>query len=49
MLIWKLLSMAASQPYRDDLPKEYFDYLNKIVLSGDLENPKIPMETSAKP
>lgn len=30
--------------YRDDLPKEYFDYLNQYILSGDLENPNIPME-----
>lgn len=31
--------------YRDDLPKEYFDYLNQYILTGDLENPKIPIET----
>jgi hypothetical protein len=27
--------------FREDLPKEYFDYLNQYVLSGDLENPEI--------
>lgn len=31
--------------FRDDLPKEYFDYLNQYVLSGDLENPQIDMAT----
>lgn len=30
--------------FRDDLPKEYFDYLNKYVLSGDLDNPTIAPE-----
>lgn len=28
-------------PYRDELPKEYFDYLNHYVLSGALENPTL--------
>lgn len=33
---------SGGQPeFRDDLPKEYFDYLNDYVLSGDLDNPKI--------
>lgn len=27
--------------FREDLTKEYFDYLNQYVLSGDLENPQI--------
>jgi hypothetical protein len=28
--------------FRDDLDKNYFDYLNQYVLSGDLENPAMP-------
>jgi hypothetical protein len=40
----EIIKHGGEPPYRDDLPKEYFDYLNKIVLSGDLENPEIPME-----
>jgi hypothetical protein len=31
--------------FREDLPKEYFDYLNQYVLSGDLDNPTIPEPT----
>jgi len=34
-------------PFRDDLPKEYFDYLNHYVLSGDLDNPAIGMDVKA--
>lgn len=30
--------------FREDLPKDYFDYLNQYVLSGDLENPLVPAE-----
>jgi hypothetical protein len=41
----EIIKHGGQPPYRDDLPKEYFDYLNKIVLSGDLENPNISMET----
>lgn len=38
--IW-MLKHGKQPPYRDDLTKNYFDYLNQYVLSGDLENPKI--------
>jgi hypothetical protein len=31
--------------FREDLPKEYFDHLNKYVLSGDLESPDIDIAT----
>lgn len=41
----EILKAGGSPPYRDNLPKEYFDYLNQYVLSGDLENPRIPLET----
>lgn len=41
----EILKAGGEPPYRDDLPKEYFDYLNQYVLSGDLENPKIDLST----
>lgn len=41
----ELLKHAKQPDYRDDLPKEYFDYLNQYILSGDLENPNIALET----
>jgi hypothetical protein len=41
----ELLKLGKQPPFRDDLEQEYFDYLNQYVVSGDLENPKIPMET----
>lgn len=41
----QLLKGGKQPPYRDDLDKVYFDYLNQYVVSGDLENPKIPLET----
>jgi hypothetical protein len=41
----EIIKHGGTPPYRDDLPKEYFDYLNQVVLSGDLENPNIPLET----
>lgn len=41
----EILKQGGTPDYRDDLPKEYFDYLNQYVLSGDLENPKIDLAT----
>lgn len=41
----ELIKNGATPPFRDDLPKEYFDYLNQYVMSGDLENPNIPLAT----
>lgn len=41
----EIIKQGGTPPFRDDLPKEYFDYLNKYVVSGNLENPKIPLET----
>lgn len=35
------LKVGVQPDFRDDLPKEYFDYLNHYVLSGDLDNPTI--------
>lgn len=40
----EILKAGGQPPYRDDLPKEYFDYLNQYVLSGDLDNPRISLE-----
>ncbi len=37
----ELIKQGAQPPFREDLPKEYFDYLNHYVLSGDLDNPQI--------
>lgn len=44
--IW-MLKHNEQPPYRDDLTKNYFDYLNQYVLSGDLESPKIPPSTAS--
>lgn len=41
----QLLKQGQEPPYRDDLTKEYFDYLNQYVLSGDLDNPNIDIQT----
>lgn len=41
----EIIKQGGTPPFRDDIPKEYFDYLNKYVLSGNLESPKIPLET----
>lgn len=41
----EILKQGGVPDYRDDVSKEYFDYLNQYVLSGDLENPKIALET----
>jgi hypothetical protein len=41
----ELIKLGKQPPFRDDLEQEYFDYLNQYVLSGDLENPNIPIET----
>lgn len=40
----ELIKNGAQPPFREDLPKEYFDHLNKYVLSGDLDNPTIAPE-----
>lgn len=40
----EILKQGGTPPFRDDLTKEYFDYLNQYVVSGDLDNPKIPLE-----
>jgi hypothetical protein len=40
----EILKQGGIPPYRENLVKEYFDHLNQFVLSGNLENPKIPEE-----
>jgi hypothetical protein len=37
----EIIKHGGQPEYRDDLPTEYFDHLNKYVLSGDLENPAL--------
>jgi hypothetical protein len=39
------IKQGGQPEFREDLPKEYFDYLNQYVLSGDLENPQIDQVT----
>lgn len=35
----EIIKQGGQPPYREDLDKEYFDYLNQYILSGNLENP----------
>ena len=37
----QIIKSGGQPPFREDLPKDYFDYLNKYVLSGDLDNPTL--------
>lgn len=37
----ELMKQGATPPFRKDLPKEYFDYLNQWILNGNLEDPDI--------
>lgn len=37
----ELLKQGATPPFRKDLLKEYFDYLNKWILNGNLNDPEI--------
>lgn len=37
----ELIKQGAQPPYREDIDKDYFDYLNKYILSGNLESPNI--------
>lgn len=37
----ELLKRGAQPPFREDLPKDYFDHLNNFILSGDLDNPTL--------
>lgn len=41
----EMIKYGQQPPFRKDLPKEYFDYLNKYILSGNLQDPEIPLET----
>jgi hypothetical protein len=40
----ELVKLGQEPPFRDSLDKEYFDYLNKFITDGNLENPKIDMQ-----
>jgi hypothetical protein len=37
----QLLKSGKIPPFREDLDKEYFDYINQWILSGNLESPKL--------
>lgn len=37
----ELIKNGTQPPFREDLPKEYFDHLNKYILSGALDNPTL--------
>jgi hypothetical protein len=37
----ELIKRGEQPKFRDSLPKDYFDHLNKYILSGDLDNPSI--------
>ncbi len=41
----EMLKNGQEPPYRDSLDKEYFDYLNQYILSGDLDNPQLDIQT----
>lgn len=41
----EMIKQGAQPKFREDLPKEYFDHLNKFILSGNLENPEIDLPT----
>lgn len=35
-----IIKKGGEPPFREDLPKEYFDHLNRYILSGDMDNPE---------
>lgn len=37
----ELIKNGTQPPFREDLPKDYFDHLNKYILSGNLDSPTI--------
>lgn len=37
----ELIKHGTQPPFRKDLPKEYFDYMNHYVLSGNLDDPAL--------
>ncbi len=37
----QLLKQGKQPVFRENLPKDYFDHLNKFILSGDLDSPTI--------
>lgn len=39
----QIIKQGGTPPFREDLPKDYFDYLNKYILSGNLEAPDMDM------
>lgn len=43
----ELIKQGQQPPFRNNLDKEYFDHLNRYILSGDLDDPEIPMPAKA--
>jgi hypothetical protein len=41
----ELIKLGQTPPFREDLEKSYFDYLNQYALSGALDSPKLDPET----
>lgn len=41
----EIVKQGGVPKFREDLPKEYFDYLNQWILNGNLENPNIDLAT----
>jgi hypothetical protein len=39
----QIIKQGGTPPFREDLPKDYFDYLNQYILDGNLENPELEM------
>lgn len=37
----EMIKQSAQPKFREDLPKEYFDYLNHYILNGNLDNPEL--------
>jgi hypothetical protein len=44
----QLVKTGQQPPFRESLPKEYFDYLNKYILDGNLNNPNMDEGTKAE-
>jgi hypothetical protein len=37
----EIIKNGGVPPFREDLPKDYFDHLNNYIISGDLDNPTL--------
>jgi hypothetical protein len=39
----QIIKQGGTPPFREDLPRDYFDYLNQFILRGNLEAPDLDM------